>query len=215
MPINPLETPDTPMPQQPAQQPTQPRGVTLDEFEDAVGKQFKIPRGLRQALVTQESGGNVNALSPKGARGRYQVMPDTAKKYGMDTNDPFDNVYAGLKYLREKYDEVSPNIKDESARWQAALAGYHGGERQIRHINKTGQIASGNDGAIETSDYADTIMKRWEKLSSGTAPDVVNPQNPAAPMVAPAPKPAPMKARPKPSRKLAFPFARSTRPVSF
>jgi hypothetical protein len=142
--------------------------MTLDQFEDHYAKVFKIPKYLRQAMKEQESGADdTKALSKKGAVGRWQVMPDTAAKYGLDTNDPFDNAYAGMRYLREKYDQVDSKITEPGARWQAALAGYHGGERQINHINKTGEIAPGNDGNIETGNYADNIMRRWQQLSSG------------------------------------------------
>ena len=167
----------------PAQAPAQ---LSLDKFEDRVAKKFQIPKGLRKALAETESGGSVNAVSGAGARGRYQVMPSTAKRYGMDASQPFDNVYSGLRYLREKYDQVDPGITDEAARWKAALAGYHGGERQIKNINRTGgNIASGSDGNMTTSDYADRIMKRWAQIGQQERAT-------ASPSPTPSPTPAQM-----------------------
>lgn len=174
--------PDPQNPQNPNQQ------LSLDEFEERVARSFGIPRGLREALKSQESGGNDKAVSYKGARGRFQVMPDTVKKYGnhLDPNDPFDQTYAGLRYLKEKFDSVDKNITDPGARWAAALAGYHGGERQIRNINRSGgQIASGSDGLTTTDKYVESIMSRWQRLSqqrSGQQPTqpAAAPVNPRA-----------------------------------
>lgn len=54
----------------------------LAQLED----KYRLPKGLLNAVMTQESGGNVNAVSPKGAQGAFQFMPATAKQYGVDTS---------------------------------------------------------------------------------------------------------------------------------
>lgn len=149
--------------------------LDLDEFEERVARSYGIPRGLRNALKGQESGGrDVDQktgrpiTSPKGAQGRYQVMPDTVRKYGLDPNNEYDRVYAGLKYLKEKYDSIDPKISDPIARWSGALAGYHGGEAQINNINKTGgEVKATSDGLTTTDKYVDSIMSRWKKSSQG------------------------------------------------
>lgn len=149
--------------------------LDLDEFEERVARSYGIPRGLRNALKGQESGGrDVDQktgrpiTSPKGAQGRYQVMPDTVRKYGLDPNNEYDRVYAGLKYLKEKYDSIDPKISDPIARWSGALAGYHGGEAQINNINKTGgEVKATSDGLTTTDKYVDSIMSHWKKSSQG------------------------------------------------
>lgn len=156
--------------------------ISLDEFEERTARSFGIPRGLREALKAQESGGRDSAVSYKGARGRFQVMPDTVRKYDLNPADDFDQTYTGLRYLKEKFDEVDESITDPVARWAAALAGYHGGERQIRHINRFGgRIATGSDGLTTTDQYVDSIMSRWQQSSRPTAPVV--------PSAAPEPRP--------------------------
>lgn len=54
---------------------------------------------LVKAVISQESSGRSDAVSPKGARGLMQLMPDTAKELGVDPNDPEQNVVGGVKYL--------------------------------------------------------------------------------------------------------------------
>ena len=63
-------------------------------------------QNLFPSLVQAESGGNQNALSPKGAIGTTQLMPGTAKDLGVNPNDKLENVAGGLSYLgkmRQKY----------------------------------------------------------------------------------------------------------------
>lgn len=187
------EQPNRPAPGMPA---TPDEDLDLDQFEERVGRSFGIPRGLRDALKGQESGGRDSAVSPKGARGRYQVMPDTVRKYGLDPDNEFDRVYAGLKYLKEKYDSIDPKISDPVARWQGALAGYHGGEAQIKNINRTGgDIRPTSDGLTTTDKYTDSVMRKWQQLSKGggkqhlSSPGSTSqPQGPRAPQ-GPQPKP--------------------------
>lgn len=57
-------------------------------------------------IMKQESGGNVRALSPKGAIGAMQLMPATAKRLGVNPHDPHQNIIGGvreLKRLGDKY----------------------------------------------------------------------------------------------------------------
>lgn len=51
-------------------------------------KQYGLPMGLLSAVMQAESGGNPNAVSPKGAQGLFQFMPKTAEAYGVNPFDP-------------------------------------------------------------------------------------------------------------------------------
>jgi soluble lytic murein transglycosylase-like protein len=57
------------------------------------------------ALVEVESGFNAQAVSPKGARGLMQLMPATARRYGMqevrELDDPARNLDIGARHLRD------------------------------------------------------------------------------------------------------------------
>jgi len=183
---------------QPKSQTPTPVEMSPDEFEAHVASRLGVPEGLYKSLTRQESGGkqyradgsvvaspanNTPGAKGQSARGRYQVLPSTAQKYGMNPDDEYDNIYAGLRYLREKYDEVRPHVKTDNDAWMGALAGYHGGERQTRHIAKTGEIAPGRDMNMTTADYVDSIMKGWSQRANR---DTNQAAPPASPVAAPA-----------------------------
>ncbi len=71
---------------------------------------FSIPPSWIRAVMRVESGGNARALSPKGAIGLMQIMPNTwfamRQRYhlGSDPYDPHDNILGGTALLRELYD---------------------------------------------------------------------------------------------------------------
>ena len=79
-------------------------------FIAEAAERFAIPTAWIRAVMAVESGGDVTAVSPKGAVGLMQIMPDTyaelRERYdlGRDPADPHDNIVAGAAYLREMYD---------------------------------------------------------------------------------------------------------------
>jgi len=83
-----------------------------------------IPEELFLNLVRAESNFNPRAVSPKGAMGLCQLMPQTARELGV--KNPFDvdeNLNAGAKYLKKLYKKY----KD----WKLALAAYNAGEGAV------------------------------------------------------------------------------------
>lgn len=78
-------------------------------FIAEASQRFGIPEAWIRAVMRAESGGNPRALSPKGAMGLMQIMPETwaelRTRYGLGANpyDPRDNILAGTAYLRELY----------------------------------------------------------------------------------------------------------------
>jgi soluble lytic murein transglycosylase-like protein len=80
---------------------------------------------LVHAVVRAESGYDPNAVSPKGAAGLMQLMPETARRYGVtDPFDPATNLDAGVRYLRHLLSEFGGNLS-------LALAAYNAGEEQV------------------------------------------------------------------------------------
>ncbi|MCP1931033.1 lytic transglycosylase domain-containing protein [Bradyrhizobium elkanii] len=79
-------------------------------FVAEASQRFGIPVAWIRALMRVESANDIRAMSPKGAQGLMQLMPDTwaslRAKYrlGSDPFDPRDNIIAGTAYMRELYD---------------------------------------------------------------------------------------------------------------
>ncbi|WP_297333261.1 lytic transglycosylase domain-containing protein [Flavobacterium sp.] len=87
-------------------------------------KKNGVPDDFKYLAVIES--GLVNAVSPAGARGVWQFMPETGKEYGMEINDEVDERYnleksteAACKYLK--------NAKEKFGSWTLAAASYNGG----------------------------------------------------------------------------------------
>jgi soluble lytic murein transglycosylase-like protein len=90
------------------------------ELADAAADKYGLPRKLVRSVMQAESGFQPHVVSPKGAIGLMQLMPETAQTLGVDPNDPVQNVDAGARYLRDllqRYDGLL---------WHA-LAAYNAG----------------------------------------------------------------------------------------
>jgi soluble lytic murein transglycosylase-like protein len=79
-------------------------------FVAEASQRFGIPAAWIRAVMRVESANDVRAVSPKGAMGLMQIMPDTwhylraRYRLGGDPFDPRENILAGAAYLRELYD---------------------------------------------------------------------------------------------------------------
>ncbi len=98
------------------------RGEHLQTARSAA-RQHGVPEELFLRLVQQESGWNTGAVSPKGAVGLAQLMPDTAARLGVDPVDPAQNLDGGARYLRTQYDRFGS--------WRLALAAYNAGPEAV------------------------------------------------------------------------------------
>jgi len=83
---------------------------SVDSLVDEASRRFSIPALWIRSVMQVESGGNAQALSPKGAIGLMQIMPETytalrqAYGLGADPYQPRDNIMAGAAYLRQMLD---------------------------------------------------------------------------------------------------------------
>ena len=79
-------------------------------FVAEASRRFGIPAAWIRAVMRAESRGDAHAVSPKGAMGLMQIMPETwsvlRRRYGLgaDPYDAHDNIMAGAAYLRELHD---------------------------------------------------------------------------------------------------------------
>ncbi|MBV8500752.1 MAG: lytic transglycosylase domain-containing protein [Paucibacter sp.] len=93
---------------------------TLDPVFQAAGQRFGIDPDLLRAQAHVESNFNPQAVSPKGAIGLMQMMPDTAKALGIDPTDPAQSIFGAASLIRQNLDRYQGNL-------EAAVAAYHGG----------------------------------------------------------------------------------------
>jgi soluble lytic murein transglycosylase-like protein len=86
---------------------------------------FGFDPALIQAVIAAESAFDHRAVSKKGARGLMQLMPDTARQYGVrDLHDPASNLEAGIGYLRQLVLRFNGDVK-------LALAAYNAGPEAV------------------------------------------------------------------------------------
>lgn len=99
------------------------------ELANAAADKYGIPRKLVRLVMQEESGFQPQAISPKGAVGLMQLMPETAQSLGADPADPVQNVDAGARYLRDllqKYDGLLWHALAAYNAGPAAVDKYHG-----------------------------------------------------------------------------------------
>ena len=97
----------------------------LEAIVNHVARDYAVDKSLVQAVIHAESDFDVNAVSPKGASGLMQLMPDTAQRYGVhDIFDPEQNIIGGVRYLRDLLETFGHNVR-------LALAAYNAGEQAV------------------------------------------------------------------------------------
>ncbi|MBS1269845.1 MAG: Membrane-bound lytic murein transglycosylase C [Gammaproteobacteria bacterium] len=96
-----------------------------DNLINAAARRAGVDPLLIKSVVHAESAFNPNAVSRKGASGLMQLMPDTAKRYGVSRIfDPHENVMGGAHYLSDLLNRFDGNL-------ELALAGYNAGEQTV------------------------------------------------------------------------------------
>ena len=97
-----------------------------DAFIEIVARENGLAPELVKAVALAESGLDPDAVSPKGAQGIMQLMPATARRYGVrNAFDPLENLRAGAMHLRDLLDEFDGDVK-------LALAAYNAGSGAVR-----------------------------------------------------------------------------------
>jgi hypothetical protein len=118
-----------------------------DDFIDRVGDEYGVSPRLIKAVAVVESGLDPHAVSHKGAQGLMQLMPATARRYGVrDAFDPLENLRAGTAHLRDLLLEFDGNLT-------LALAAYNAGAGAVRR-------AGGVPAYRETRNYVTRVRSR-------------------------------------------------------
>jgi hypothetical protein len=120
-----------------------------------IAAQYRLDPHLIHAVISAESGFNPNAVSPAGAQGLMQLMPATAKRFGVNNSfDPIANMHGGARYLRWLLNLFKNNVS-------LALAGYNAGENAV--IKYGYKIPPYK----ETQTYVPRVLRFYQHYRSG------------------------------------------------
>jgi hypothetical protein len=135
----------------------------LNEYAAHVEQENGLPAGIINALKNAGERSNGHQVSPAGARGVMQFMPENLKKYGVtDPTDPVQMIDAAGRYLKETSRQYGGNV-------DAMVADYNGGPRQAREV-----LAGRQPKAEETRKY---LARVREYLGRDTWSERVRPSD--------------------------------------
>lgn len=125
-------------------------GSKYDDTIVAAARHHNVDAALVSAVIKAESDYNPRVVSHKGARGLMQLMPATAKRFGVTNSfDPVENIYGGTKYLRWLLKKFEGNADH-------AVAAYNAGEGNVWKYNGVPPFR-------ETVNYVNRIAKHIRK----------------------------------------------------
>jgi soluble lytic murein transglycosylase len=115
----------------------------------AAAERHGVDTRLVEAIVQTESAGNPTAVSPKGARGLMQLMPERAAELGVrDSFDPAQNVDGGVRHMRDLLQRFGGDVT-------LALAAYNAGEAAVRSYGGVPPFA-------ETREYVRRVRAMYD-----------------------------------------------------
>lgn len=134
--------------------------VDYTELARRISQEEGFDENITLAVMKQESAGRQKAVSPKGASGLMQLMPDTAKDLGVtDIFDPEQNIRAGVRYLKQQHTRYSGDL-------DKMLGAYNWG---MGNVDRKGL----QNAPKETRDYIKNIRNALGKPSNN-APTVAD-----------------------------------------
>jgi len=117
----------------------------VEEAVHAMAPGFGLDPRLVLAVISAESAFDRTAVSPKGAQGLMQLMPETASRFGVaDAFDPQQNLRGGMTYLSWLLEQFAGDLHH-------ALAAYNAGEKAVEQYRGVPPYA-------ETQDYVRRVL---------------------------------------------------------
>jgi soluble lytic murein transglycosylase-like protein len=127
--------------------------MLIDSYILDSSRRYNIDPLLIYSQMHQESTFKLRATSPKGASGLMQLMPGTARRFGVDRiYDPKQNIEGGVRYMRWLLDTFNGDVV-------LALAGYNAGEGAVMKYGW--QVPPYR----ETQEYVRRITDRYNAIS--------------------------------------------------
>ncbi|MFT7389289.1 MAG: soluble lytic murein transglycosylase-like protein [Candidatus Endobugula sp.] len=121
-----------------------------------MAERHNISEHLIHAIISIESAYNPQAISTAGAQGLMQLMPATAKRFGVsDAFDPVDNIRGGTTYFKDLLRMFNGDL-------QLSLAAYNAGENAVKRYNN--RIPPFK----ETQEYVKKVIKRYDEYRNAS-----------------------------------------------
>ncbi|MEA2005221.1 MAG: lytic transglycosylase domain-containing protein [Acidobacteriota bacterium] len=121
-----------------------------DKLIQDISMKHGVDSSLIHSIIRAESNYNPSAISQKGAVGLMQLMPETAKQYGVrNVFDPKENVEGGVKYIKDL-------IRLYNAKTDLVLAAYNAGQEAVKKY-------SGIPPYDETRNYIERVKSSYDK----------------------------------------------------
>ena len=141
------------------------RNRNRDRFEPAIeaaARRASLSVALVHAVVDAESSYDPDAVSRAGAVGLMQLMPETARRYGVrERTDPAQNLDGGTRYLSDLLQRFGGDLR-------ISLAAYNAGENAvIRYNYDIPPYRETRAYVAKVLDYFDAYKKRYARLQDG------------------------------------------------
>ena len=129
-----------------------PAPSTPAELAAHAARKYALPESFVRSVMKAESGLHPDALSPKGAIGLMQLMPETAKELGVNPRNPQENAEGGAQYLRD----LLAKYEGDPDQVLLALAAYNAGPAAVDKYH-------GVPPYRETREYILRVLKNWDR----------------------------------------------------
>ena len=130
------------------------RSAEFDLLIERAARSRAVRPELVRAVIVVESAFNPHAVSRRGAIGLMQLLPETARRYGVaDAFDPEQNITAGVLYLHDLLTRYGNNL-------ELTLAAYNAGEDAVERYGRSIPPFA------ETRHYVPTVLRIYRSLLS-------------------------------------------------
>jgi len=125
----------------------------FDELIQKHSQRTGVDFNLIKSIILVESNFNPRAVSPKGAQGLMQLIPDTAKRFNVvDVFNPDENIRGGCDYLKYLIELFEGNL-------ELVLSSYNAGENLVKRIQRVPNYR-------ETRNYVSKIIQIYGRAST-------------------------------------------------
>jgi soluble lytic murein transglycosylase-like protein len=140
------------------------RYTRFDEHIRQAAALYQIPESLVRAVIKVESDYDPRAVSYAGARGLMQLMPETAARMQVkDINDPRENIFGGVRYLRVLANMFNGDL-------ELSVAGYNAGENAVMQYGGIPPYAQTRDYVVKVTKFYRRYRTILDPLEASLAP---------------------------------------------